>query len=107
MDPTPLPLADEPRLTSLVDALFEEANVGLCLIAPDGRVVRGNDSWLRIAGLAAEDAVGARFVDLVARDREGVHRALEQAREGQTVELPRRLVRLGDRETFLVGRVSP
>src|SRR5919206_5037563 len=101
MDPTPLPLADEPRLTSLVDALFEEANVGLCLIAPDGRVVRANDTWLRIAGLEPEDAVGARFVDLVARDREGVHHALEQARDGQAVELPRRLVRPGGPGTFL------
>jgi PAS domain S-box-containing protein len=107
MDSAPLTLSGEPRLTSLVDALFEEANVGLCLVAPDGRVVRANETWQRITGLGEDDAVGARFVDLVELDRDGVRRALERARAGEVVPVPRRLVRIGNRETFLEGRMSP
>src|SRR5919201_6845470 len=107
MDPTPLPQQEEPRLSSLIDALFEEAGVGLCLVAPDGHVVRANRAWLAMTGVDVDDAVGARFVDLMARDRDGARRALERAREGEVVPVPRRLVRLGNRETFVEGRMSP
>ena len=38
----------------LIDALFEQAGVGLCLAAPDGTVIRANETWRRAAGLPAE-----------------------------------------------------
>jgi PAS domain S-box-containing protein len=42
----------------LIDALFEQAGVGLCLAAPDGSVLRANETWRRAAGLSAEQVTG-------------------------------------------------
>jgi PAS domain S-box-containing protein len=37
----------------LTDLLFDEADVGLCLVAPDGTVARANDRWGEATGVAA------------------------------------------------------
>jgi PAS domain S-box-containing protein len=102
-------LSSKPRellSTELVDLLFDQAGVGLCLVAPDGTVARANADWLRSTGYRLEQVIGADILDLSPQAAQS--RALhERARAGETVEVPRRAQRIDGRETWWEGRVSP
>jgi PAS domain S-box-containing protein len=89
----------------LVDLLFEQAGVGLCLVAPDGTVARANAEWLRSTGRRAEEVIGAKALDVCAPalDRD----VQDRARAGAAVLVPRHPRRIGGRETWWEGRVSP
>jgi PAS domain S-box-containing protein len=100
-EPPPLP----PPL--LVDLVFERAGVGLCLAAPDGSVLRANSGWLRVAGRAAEGAVGEKALELLGLAREAAAEALVRARAGETVHLPRRALSASGRVSWWEGSVSP
>ena len=93
--------------TPLSDMLFEEAGVGLCLVAPDGTVVRANAEWLRSTGLELDDVLGARVVDLFPATRDLALALHARARAGQRVELSRRAQHIGGRETWWEGSISP
>ena len=93
--------------TPLTDLLFEEAGVGLCLVAPDGIVVRANAEWLRSTGLALDDVLGANIIELSPDMRELALALHARARAGQRVELPRRAQHIAGRETWWEGSISP
>ena len=93
--------------TPLTDMLFEEAGVGLCLVAPDGIVVRANAEWLRSTGLALDDVLGANIIELFPDMRELALALHARARAGQRVELPRRAQHIAGRETWWEGSISP
>jgi PAS domain S-box-containing protein len=53
-----MPLAKTTTARTLTDLLFDRVAEGLCLVAPDGTVVRANAEWLRSTGLTEEQVVG-------------------------------------------------
>ena len=92
---------------SLTDLLFEEAGVGLCLVAPDGTVVRANAEWLRSTGFAAEQVVGEDIIELFPETRDMAAAMHARARAGRRVEVPRHAQTVNGRETWWEGRIAP
>jgi PAS domain S-box-containing protein len=91
----------------LLSALFEQAGVGLCLLAPDGTVLRASAEWLRATGCAAGEALGRRALDLSPEVRERLAPLHARALAGEKVELPRHARTLHGRETWWAGSVAP
>jgi PAS domain S-box-containing protein len=91
----------------LVDLLFEKADAGLCLVEPDGSVLRTNPEWLRLAGRGAEKVVGENALELLGLSRDAAAGLLARARAGETVPLPRRVLSASDRVTWWEGTLSP
>ncbi len=56
--------------TPLMDLLFEGAGVGLCLVAPDGTVLRANAEWLRLTRYSAEQVIGPDIIELFPETRD-------------------------------------
>jgi PAS domain S-box-containing protein len=99
--------ASPPQRPELLDLLFEQAGVALCLVAPGGRVVRANGDWLRAGGFAWEDVAGADILDLFPEARDVAAAQHARVRAGETIQVPRHARRVNDRETWLEGRISP
>jgi len=91
----------------LVDLLFEKADAALCLVAPDGSVLRTNPEWLRLSGRGAEKVVGENALELLGLSRDAAAGLLARARAGETVPLPRRALSDSDRVTWWEGTLSP
>ncbi len=60
---------------SLLTSVFDVSEVGIIVTDRHGRIVRVNDSFIRIYGWSRDDLVGREFVELVAEDER------EQARK--------------------------
>jgi PAS domain S-box-containing protein len=91
-------------LTSL---LFDRAGAGLCLVSPDGVVVKANAEWLRSTGFRDEQVVGASIVDLFPETRALAVELHARARAGQRVVVPRHAQVVDGRETWWEGSVEP
>ncbi|HET9597570.1 MAG TPA: ATP-binding protein [Anaeromyxobacteraceae bacterium] len=91
----------------LAELLFEEPGVGRCLVAPDGTVLRANAEWLRSAGFALDDVLGANIVDLFPGTRDRAVAMHAQARAGHRVEVPRHARAVNGRETWWEGTIEP
>jgi PAS domain S-box-containing protein len=96
-----------PIPTDVPDLLFDRAGVGLCLVAPDGTVVRVNEEWVRSTGVERNRVVGEDFLALFPCAREVGRTVRARALAGETVEVPRHPHEIGDRETWWEGRVAP
>jgi PAS domain S-box-containing protein len=81
--------------------------VGLCLVGPDGAVVRANAEWLRGTGFAAADVAGKDIAALFPESAPLVRALHARARGGDTVAVPRHAQRVLGRETWWEGSVSP
>jgi PAS domain S-box-containing protein len=80
----------DPRAArELLDTLFEQTGVGLCLVAPDDTVVRANATWLRACRLPAEQVVGRDVLAPFPRWRRDARALQARARAGEQVDLPR------------------
>ena len=96
-----------PERPELLDLLFEQAGVSLCLVSPDGEVLRANREWLRSTGLAPEHVAGTDVLELL-RDVYGHTRVdHERVRAGETIPLPRHARWLEGRETWWEGQIAP
>jgi PAS domain S-box-containing protein len=93
--------------TQLVDLLFAEAGVGLCLVVPDGSIVRANAEWLRSTGRSREESIGRTIIEVLPQSREEAIALFARARAGHRVEIPRYRRRVGGRETWWEGSMSP
>jgi PAS domain S-box-containing protein len=91
----------------LLDLLFEDGTAGRCLVAPDGKVLRANDRWLRSAGVSLDAALGAPFADLFPGVRESTRAVHERARMGRRVELPPRRQGGEGRDTLWTESIDP
>jgi PAS domain S-box-containing protein len=91
----------------LLDLLFEKAGVGLCLVAPDGRVLRANAEWLRSTPYSAEQVIGGDAVALLPGPRDQALTVRARALAGQRVELARWAHTMNGRETWWEGSVEP
>src|SRR5512133_1848164 len=96
-----------PAPARLTELLFDRAGVGLCLVAPDGTVVRANSEWLRKTGFTAEQVIGADIVELFPATRDLTLALHARAREGHHVEVPRHAQRVNGRETWWEGSIDP
>jgi PAS domain S-box-containing protein len=83
----------EVSATLLTDLLFDDPDVGRCLVAPDGSVLRANAEWLRSTGFSLDDVLGGDII--------------ERARAGHRVAVPRHAVRIDGRETWWEGSIAP
>jgi PAS domain S-box-containing protein len=90
----------------LLDLLFENAGAGLCLVAPDGTILRANADWLRTTGFS-DDVVGEDFVELFPGTRDLAIALHARVRAGHHVEVPRHAVSLNGRETWWEGSIDP
>jgi PAS domain S-box-containing protein len=91
----------------LAELLLQEPGVGRCLVAPDGRVVRANDEWLRSTGLTGETVVGADIVALFPHTRDLARALHARARLGHRVAVPRHVQRIQGRDTCWDGSIAP
>jgi PAS domain S-box-containing protein len=91
---------------ALLDAAFEHAGVALCLLAPDGTILRANAEWLRSTGLGAKDAIGADVLDLFPEVRRYSAALYARAMAGERVDIPRRATRFRGVEVWWEGRLS-
>ena len=73
----------------VLDALFANAGVGLCLLSSDGRVVRANAEWLDAAGFTEALVIGDDVRELFPEAPAALWRLYDQATKGVTVDLPR------------------
>jgi PAS domain S-box-containing protein len=73
-----VPVAGDPEV--LVDALVETATCLICVLDPEGRIVRFNDVCERVTGFAAEEVLGLDVRDVVIppEDREAFGELLEE-----------------------------
>lgn len=100
-------LLQTPAVSDFLSAMFEAASEGLCLVGPDGTVIRANEKWLRATGLRAEQVVGADIIELFPETRDFSRALHARARAGERVVVPRhRQVILGD-ETWWDGSLAP
>ena len=102
----PTAIADVPP-NALLDAAFEHAGVALCLVSPDGTVLRANAEWLRATGLRPEETVGADLRELFPDARRIAAVVEARTRTGEVVEVSRHLQRVRGAEVWWEGRVSP
>ena len=102
-----MPVAKTKTPPTLPDVLFDKADVGLCLVAPDSTVLRANDEWLRSTGFALDHVLGANIVALFPETRDKALAMHARARAGHHVEVPRHAQVLGGRETWWEGRIDP
>jgi PAS domain S-box-containing protein len=83
-----MPVAKTKTTPTLTDLLFEKADVGLCLVAPDGTVLRTNAAWLHSTGYTEEQVVGESIVELFPATRDMSRAMHAYARAGHRVEVP-------------------
>ncbi len=102
-----MPVRPEVAASALIDLLFAELRVGRCLVAPDGRVLRANAEWLRAAGLAPDDVLGADIVELFPETRDLAVARHARARAGHCVEVPRHAREVNGRATWWEGSIGP
>ena len=99
-----------PNITSaptLTDLLFEKAEVGLCLVAPDDTVIRANSEWLRSTRFTNEQVVGESIIELFPETRDVALALQARARAGHCVEVPRHALMVNGRETWWEGSIEP
>ena len=82
------PTAPSAAISDLLDQVFTAVGVGLCLLDPDGLVVRANAEWSRTVGLANDQAPGRSIWDLVQSSTPELRRLHDEVRTGKTVEVP-------------------
>lgn len=88
-------------------AAFENADIGLCLVAPDDRVILANRQWLEATGLSGAQAIGQSLLDLFPETRELTASIHARARAGERVAVPRHSQHLNGRETWWEDTVTP
>jgi len=101
-----MPVAN-PTSATLTDLLFEKVDAGLCLVAPDGTVVRANSEWLRSASFTEEQVVGENIIDLFPATRDMALAMHARARAGRCIRVPRRTQLIDGRETYWEGSIAP
>jgi PAS domain S-box-containing protein len=99
--------ASDPSPSALLDAAFEHAGVALCLVAPDGTILRINGEWLRCAGMEREAAIGCDLLDLFPEVRPMAAALHARARAGEVVDVPRYVTWIRGREVWCEGRIAP
>ncbi|HET8539910.1 MAG TPA: ATP-binding protein [Anaeromyxobacter sp.] len=78
---------DPEEVPALLEAVFERAGVGLCVVGPRDEVVRANRRWLRAAQAPAARVVGRDVLAPLPRSWR-VRALLARARRGGPVALP-------------------
>jgi PAS domain S-box-containing protein len=101
-----MPVANTTPAT-LTDLLFEKTDAGLCLVAPDGTIVRANAEWLRSTELTEDQVVGENIIDLFPATRDTALAMHARARAGHRVEVPRHALVRNGRETWWEGTIEP
>ena len=94
-------------LPTLSDPLPGKAGVGLCLVAPDGTVLRASAEWLRSTGFTEEQVVGENIIELFPATRDMALALHARARAGHRVEVSRHAQVIGGRETWWEGSIEP
>jgi PAS domain S-box-containing protein len=90
----------------VLEAVFANASVGLCLLDPTGRVLRANAEWLKGAGLSADAATGKDLCELSSRSPPGLRALLDRVRAGESIDLPAHEETLGGRRVWREARLS-
>jgi PAS domain S-box-containing protein len=93
--------------STLTDLLFGKGGVGLCLVAPDGTVIRANAEWLRSTRFTEERVVGENIIDLFPETRDMALALHARARAGHRVEVPRHAQWVNGVETWWEGSIEP
>src|SRR5512133_2389013 len=101
-----MPVASTSPGRTLTDLLFDKVAEGLCLVAPDGTVVRANAEWLRATGFTDEQVVGEDIVDLFPATREVTVALHARARAGHRVDVPRHAQIVNGHETWWEGSIE-
>jgi PAS domain S-box-containing protein len=97
-----LPITNTPGRT-LTDLLFDKVGAGLCLVAPDGTIVRANAEWLQSTGFTEEEGI----IDLFPATRDMALAMHARTRAGHRVEVPRHAQVVNGRETWWEGSIEP
>ena len=111
MQPTPpakplVPLA-APAADAMIDAVFANGGVGLCLLGPDGRVRRANDRWLTTVHLTREEAIGRDIWELFPGSPAELRALHDRVRAGEVVDVPEHRQEIDGRGVWFEGSLSP
>ena len=105
---TERPAPDFAGNLDLLQAVFDAAGNGLCLVDAAGRVLRANGAWLRSAGLpAGQQVLGCRLWELLPQTPAALRLLHDDARGGKPVDLPARAVLLDGEEAWYESRLTP
>ncbi len=74
---------------ALLEAIFGQTGVGLCLVGADSRVLMANEEWLRSTGLTAEQVLGIDILDLFPGSRQLVASVYASVRAGKKARISR------------------
>jgi PAS domain S-box-containing protein len=92
---------------TLTDLLFDKVGQGLCLVAPDGTVLRASAEWLRSTGFVEEQVVGENIIELLPSTRDMALALHARVRAGHRVEVSRHARIVAGRETWWEGSIDP
>jgi PAS domain S-box-containing protein len=102
-----MPVAKTKTTPTLTDLLFEKAHVGLCLVAPDGTVLRANAAWLSSTGFTHEQVIGESIIELFPATRDMSLAMHARARAGHRVEVPPHAQTVNGRESWWEESIDP
>jgi PAS domain S-box-containing protein len=104
-----MPMADPQTRSAptLTDILFERSGDGLCLVAPDGTVLRANAQWLRSTGFSEGQVVGEDIIDLFPETHDMMLAIHARARAGHRVDVPRHAQVVNGLETWWEETIEP
>jgi PAS domain S-box-containing protein len=92
---------------TITDLLFARSPDGLCLVSPDGTVVRANAEWLRSTGATEEQVIGEDILELFPATRDMALALHERARAGHHVRVPLHARMVNGREAWWEGSIEP
>jgi PAS domain S-box-containing protein len=93
--------------SSVLEVLFRDTQVRLCLLDPAGRVVRASRGWLQATGLTAGSALGRDVWELFPDSPEHLRALHARARSGEVVEVEPFRQLQGGHDRWWEGRICP
>jgi len=107
MQPPDAPPLTGPPPADLLEIVFANAGAGLCLLDPQGRVLKVNAQWLALSRLRLDEVLGREFWGLFPQTPAELRRRHEEACKSGLRELPLHSVQRDDGEAWFEGHLTP
>jgi PAS domain S-box-containing protein len=96
------------HLRGFLDTVFDTSVSGLCLLDPEGSVLRVNSPWLEAAGVTREEMLGRNIWAVFPASTPEIRALHDEARSsGKVCPVPPRVVQRDGREECFEGTVAP
>lgn len=95
------------EVTLPFEMVFEQADIGLCIVSPELHILRTNAAWRRATGLSTDDVVGQSLPELFPENAELIVAVHARTRAGETVAIPRARQVIRGKETWWEATLAP